>query len=98
MSLESEAVAHHPGDWISNVTDQPDQQAMGKELEVAIGNALAKLPLTQRAVVELRSLGHSLVDIAEILDITHANARVLYHRAKQSLAGQLEPFMQENVR
>lgn len=71
----------------------PEQLAMYSELEVAVGEALSTLPVTQRAAVELRSLGHSLAEVAEILDITHANARVTLHRARQTLSDRLAKFL-----
>lgn len=71
----------------------PEQQAMRAELESAIGDALAELPVVQRAAVELRGLGHSLADIAEILTLSDANARVILHRARQTLAKRLVRFL-----
>jgi RNA polymerase sigma-70 factor (ECF subfamily) len=76
----------------------PEQGVAHQELEVAVAEALASLPVNQRAVVELRSLGHSLLEIADMLEISHANARVLLHRARQQLAHALAPFLEENVR
>jgi len=70
---------------------------MRRELENAVAAALAELPVPQRAAVELRSLGHSLVEIAEILSVSHSNARVLLHRARQALALRLQSFLKENV-
>jgi RNA polymerase sigma factor (sigma-70 family) len=75
----------------------PEQQAMTRELEQAVGTALAELPVNQRAVVELSSMGYSLVEIAEMLEITQGNARVILHRARQSLAVRLRPHSEENV-
>lgn len=76
---------------------EPDQRAMKGELEAAIAEALKDLPVTQRAVVELRSLGHSLLEIAEMLEISHTNARVLLHRARQDLAKRLRPYIEDQV-
>lgn len=77
--------------------EQPDQQAHRRELEEAIAAALLELPVTQRAVVELRSLGHSLIDVAEMLELSPANARVVLHRARQALAARLRRFLEEHV-
>ena len=76
---------------------EPDRRAMHQEFEEAIRAALAELPVTQRAVVELRSLGHSLIEVAEMLEISHANARTVLHRARQALAARLRPFLEEDV-
>lgn len=81
------------------ITDKPEREpvhsAMCNELQDAIDAALALLPVTQRAVVELRSLGHSLEEIAEMLGMTHANARVVLHRARQVLAKRLRPHVED---
>jgi RNA polymerase sigma-70 factor, ECF subfamily len=76
----------------------PEQQAMQQELEDAVEVALDELSVTQRAVVQLRSMGHSLVEVAEMLDITHVNARALLHRGRERLAMRLRPFLEENIR
>lgn len=77
---------------------QPEQQAMHRELEEAVKHALDELSVRQRAVVELRSWGHSLVEVAEMLDISHVNARTLLHRGRERLAIRLRPFLEENVK
>ncbi len=77
---------------------QPQQQAMQHELEAAIDVALGELSPTQRAIVQLRSIGHSLLEVAELLDISHANARALLHRARARLAVRLRPFLHEQVK
>lgn len=71
----------------------PEQQAMRHELESAIGHALAELPVVQRAAIELRSLGHSMAEVANILELSNSNARVVLHRARQALASRLERFL-----
>jgi RNA polymerase sigma factor (sigma-70 family) len=68
---------------------------MQQELQQAIGKALAELPVTQRAVVELSSLGHPLVDIADMVGLSPVNIRVLLHRARQVLAEKLRSFREE---
>ena len=76
---------------------EPIQMLIQHELEKAVDAAMNELTLEQRAAIELRSLGHSLVDVAEILNITHGNARVLLHRARAVLAERLHPYLKENV-
>ncbi len=73
----------------------PLENVMGRELERAVEAAMNKLPMAQRAAVELRVLGHTLIEVAEMLDISHANARVLLHRARTELAVQLSAFIEE---
>lgn len=75
----------------------PDRVAMSRELEEAVAEGLAKLPLTYRAAMELKSLGHSLQEIADALDVTVSNAGVLIHRARQKLAEHLAPFVEDEA-
>jgi RNA polymerase sigma-70 factor (ECF subfamily) len=79
-------------------TDGPEQLAIHNELAGAVREALGELDVTARAIVELRSLGHTLVEVAEMLEMSHANARVQLHRARQKLAVRLKPYLEENVR
>ena len=78
--------------------ERPEARLMHQELEHAVREALAELPVNQRAVVELSSLGHPLVDVAEMLDLSQTNTRVLLHRARQTLATKLRLFREEQTR
>lgn len=73
--------------------DAPDELAIASELGAAVAAALQLLPPQQRAAVELKSLGHSQQDIADILGVTPTNAGVLLHRGRQALARHLAPFL-----
>jgi RNA polymerase sigma-70 factor (ECF subfamily) len=75
-----------------------ESRLMQREMEKVIEQALAELPVNQRAVLELSSLGHSLVDVAEMVNVSHANVRVLLHRARQSVAEKLKVFREGEVR
>lgn len=77
--------------------DSPDALVMGKELETAIAAGLAELPQLQRAAVELRSLGHSQQEVAEILGVSSNHAGVLIHRARQALSRLLAPFLERET-
>jgi RNA polymerase sigma factor (sigma-70 family) len=76
-------------------TAEPIQGAILRELEQAVAEAMNELPVAQRAAVELRSLGHTLVEVAEMLEVSHANARVILHRARETLAVRLQPFIED---
>ena len=43
--------------------------------------------------MELKALGHSQQEIAEMLGLTATHAGVLVHRARQALAQCLAPFL-----
>lgn len=68
----------------------PDEILAGLELEQAVAEGLAGLPQLQRAALELRALGQSKDEIAEVLEITPSYAGVLVHRARHSLAAFLD--------
>jgi RNA polymerase sigma factor (sigma-70 family) len=71
----------------------PSQQAIARELTARIEEALRHLPTGQRAALHLSSIGYSLPEVAEMLGTTHANARVLVHRARRALECLLGPFL-----
>lgn len=80
--------------------DVPDTRAEGpaekvarKELEGAVNEALAQLSVAQRGAIELKSLGHSLEEIADALGTTPGNAGVILHRARKALADRLRRFL-----
>lgn len=71
----------------------PDQTAAANELSAAVATALATLPPRQRAAVELKGLGYSQQEIAEMVGVSVSNAGVLIHRGRQALASLLAPFL-----
>jgi RNA polymerase sigma-70 factor (ECF subfamily) len=71
----------------------PVQEAIGSELAARIEAALERLPVGQRAAVHLSGLGYTLPEVAEMLETSHANARVLVHRARRALEEVLGPFL-----
>jgi RNA polymerase sigma-70 factor (ECF subfamily) len=73
----------------------PQELACHRELEEALAGELEKLTVAQRGAVELKSLGHSLDEIAEALGTSPSNAGVLVHRARKILAERLARFLEE---
>ena len=73
----------------------PAELAVGNELQSAIAEGLKLLPTQQRAAVELKALGYSQAEIAEMLGTTSTNAGVLVHRARQTLSQYLAPYLAE---
>ena len=71
----------------------PLQIVIQKELEDAVEEGMAQLPVAQRAALELKSLGYSMQEIAEALGTSPSNAGVLVHRARKALAEWLASFM-----
>ncbi|HEV7282336.1 MAG TPA: RNA polymerase sigma factor [Pirellulaceae bacterium] len=72
----------------------PLEKALLGELSDALDAALGELPVEQRAAVELHAMGHSAGDIAEALETTPGNVRVLLHRGRARLAERLKPYLE----
>jgi RNA polymerase sigma-70 factor (ECF subfamily) len=79
-------------------TAAADQALLQRELEEMIDEALARLPLPQRAAVELKSMEYSLGEIGEVLKVSPGHAAVLIHRGRLALAKYLAPYLQEQPR
>ena len=64
----------------------PELVAINSDLSSVLVNALDKLPLEQRIIVELKNIeGRSHKEIADYLDISVTAAKVRLHRAHQKL-------------
>ena len=71
----------------------PLQFVIQKELQDAVEEGMAQLPVAQRAALELKSLGSTTQEIAEALGTSPSNAGVLVHRARKVLAEWLASYM-----
>jgi RNA polymerase sigma-70 factor (ECF subfamily) len=74
---------------------EPWRQLEHRELQEAIGRGLDELPPAQRAAIELKSMGHSLQEIAGALGLTPSNVGVLIHRGRQALARRIGKLIGE---
>ena len=64
----------------------PELVAINSDLSSVLVNALDKLPIEQRIIVELKNIeGRSHKEIADFLDISVTAAKVRLHRAHQKL-------------
>ena len=69
----------------------PELVAINSELSSVLINALDKIPIEQRIIVELKNIeGRSHKEIADYLDISVTAAKVRLHRAHQKLRQILE--------
>ena len=69
----------------------PELVAINSDLSSLLINALDKIPIEQRIIVELKNIeGRSHKEIAEYLDISVTAAKVRLHRAHQKLRQILE--------
>lgn len=77
------------------LAELPEQALLRDELQAAVDAALQKLPPLQRAALELRALGQGKAEIAAVLEISASNAGVLVYRARQFLAEELAPLLED---
>jgi RNA polymerase sigma-70 factor (ECF subfamily) len=75
----------------------PEQALRLEELQRAIAEGLALLPVSQRAALEMKNLGHSVRDIAGALGVGANYVGVLIHRARRALADHLAPYLEEKA-
>ena len=86
----------YPGGWRQFPTPwpSPEDRAVNNEMLTQIYAALAKLPERQRAVIELRDLhGYDGQEVADILDLSPGNERILLHRARAGVRHHLENYL-----
>jgi RNA polymerase sigma-70 factor, ECF subfamily len=79
---------------LSDAGPRPDAALERRELETALGRAIAELPEDRRIVVVLRDLeGLSYEEIAEVLELPLGTVRSRLHRARADLKEKLERFL-----
>jgi RNA polymerase sigma-70 factor (ECF subfamily) len=65
--------------------NQPLDVVLTDELRRVLDQVLEQLPVAQRAALELKSLGHTLDEIAAALSVTTNHAGVLVHRGRRAV-------------
>ena len=93
VSLDDDSEGYRYDGLVDGKASEPSQLAQATELAAAIERGLARLSVTQRAAVELKSFGHSLDEIADTLGLTISNVGVLIHRARQTLSADLAGYL-----
>ena len=72
----------------------PEAHVLSVEMGTRLVAAIATLPETQRAVVELRDVqGFSAAEVCELLEISEGNQRVLLHRGRSKARSVLEAYL-----
>jgi RNA polymerase sigma-70 factor (ECF subfamily) len=83
------------GGWMLGPSDWPtpeDELLSGETLEVIL-DAIDRLPESQRTVITLRDVeGLPADEVAELLEISDGNQRVLLHRARAKVRAALERY------
>lgn len=85
----------YPGHWRELPTPwpTPEQHTLTAEVRACLAAAVALLPARQRAVLVLRDVeGYEADEVCSILEVTAANQRVLLHRARAFVRGELARY------
>ena len=84
--------AEPPRPWAEN----PEARLLQGETMAYLERALEELPPAQRSVIMMRDFaGYDAQAICNALDISETNMRVLLHRARSRIRGQLEQYLVE---
>lgn len=76
----------------------PEAHVLAVEMGEQLIAAIAAVPETQRAVLELRDVqGFSAAEVCELLDISDGNQRVLLHRGRSTARAQLEHYLRDRA-
>ena len=86
----------HPGGWVEHPApwSTPEDRLLGRETLRRIGQAIDALPPMQAEVIRLRDvLGWSSAEVADALDLSEINQRVLLHRARSRVRRALNEYL-----
>lgn len=86
-----------PPQLVDRRAASPADQVMAAELSDAIHRGLQSLPIRERCVLELASLGHEPRGIADIIGANPAGIRVILHRARKAMAAFLNAHYSEQT-
>jgi RNA polymerase sigma-70 factor, ECF subfamily len=88
----------HPGAWAAPPRAWPQDKVLERETLGVIQMAIEELPEAQREVIRLRDVeGWSPMEVADALEITDGNQRVLLHRARSKVRTALEMYLDPDV-
>jgi RNA polymerase sigma-70 factor (ECF subfamily) len=83
-----------PFAWAAPPRDWPQKRVLDREALGVIEEAIEMLPETQQTVIRLRDVeGWSPQEVAEALQISDGNQRVLLHRARSKVRAALEDYL-----
>jgi RNA polymerase sigma-70 factor, ECF subfamily len=87
-----------PRNWAAPPRGWPQERVLARETLGVLKSAISMLPDAQRAVITLRDVeGWSAEEVADALEITDVNQRVLLHRARSKVRGALEEYLDPEV-
>ena len=88
----------HPGAWAAPPRAWPQDKLIERETLDVIDMAIGKLPEAQREVILLRDVeGWTPMEVADALEITDGNERVLLHRARSKVRAALEEYLDPDI-
>jgi RNA polymerase sigma-70 factor (ECF subfamily) len=88
----------HPGAWAAPPRAWPQDKVVERETLGVIQTAIEELPDAQREVIRLRDVeGWSPMEVADALEITDGNQRVLLHRARSKVRAALEMYLDPDI-
>jgi RNA polymerase sigma-70 factor, ECF subfamily len=83
-----------PFGWAAPPRDWPQKRVLDREALGVIEGAIEKLPESQQTVIRLRDVeGWTSQEVAEALQISDGNERVLLHRARSKVRAALEDYL-----
>jgi RNA polymerase sigma-70 factor, ECF subfamily len=87
-----------PGAWAAPPRAWPQDRILQKETLDVIKMAIEQLPEAQREVIRLRDVeGWTPMEVADSLEITDGNQRVLLHRARSKVRAALESYLDPDL-
>src|SRR5215207_10062041 len=87
-----------PGAWAAPPRAWPHDRLLAGETLGVIESAIDKLPEAQREVIRLRDVeGWTPMEVADALEITDGNQRVLLHRARAKGRAELERYLDPEI-
>jgi RNA polymerase sigma-70 factor (ECF subfamily) len=87
-----------PGAWAAPPRAWPQDKLIERETLNVIEMAIGKLPEAQREVILLRDVeGWTPMEVADALEITDGNERVLLHRARSKVRAALEEYLDPDI-
>jgi RNA polymerase sigma-70 factor (ECF subfamily) len=87
-----------PGAWAAPPRAWPEDVLLGREALDVIRMAIEELPEAQREVIRLRDVeGWSPMEVADALEISDGNQRVLLHRARSKVRAALEKYLDPEI-
>ena len=87
-----------PGAWAAPPRAWPQEKLLEHETLDVIKMAIDELPEVQREVIRLRDVeGWTPMEVADALEITDGNQRVLLHRARSKVRAALERYLDPDL-